>query len=399
MCVCASACVCVCVCVCARARMLVCVRFVLALTGLSRVPVTGQPEDVPSPTTVLPGQTIDFRCQPGWRIGGASSSTCLEDGSWTNSAPVCLPVTCGPPPEISHSFVALKDVYHAGDVVTYTCDLGYEMEGASSLLCSDEGSWTGVGAYPACIDVVCDAPPAIEHASVVGRAASGAGSTPAGGWVQYECQEGFSFDEGHDGRVSCLRGGAWGADLPLCIHIDCGPPPVPFFASVTSTGTTAGSLATVDCNRGYRLPGGGESLEVVCDVSGTWAGAEHALCEPVDCSQPPEVVNAAPFANISTTFGSQLSYQCLPGYELDGQAALRCSEDGVWVSAGQHLPACRPLDCGPPETNMQIAGSEFTFGSTVTLTCPEGWRAVGSESVTCDSNGEWSPAPGRCDSK
>ena len=364
---------------------------------ISRLRFTCQPENVPPPTAVLPGQTVDFTCLPGWKIGGASSSTCLEDGSWTNAAPVCLPVTCGAPPAISNSHVTLRDVYNAGDIVTYTCDLGYEVEGASSLLCGNDGSWTGI--YPRCIDVVCDSPPTVEHASVIGREAVGAGSTPAGGWVQYMCWEGFMFDEGHDGRVSCLRGGSWSSDIPRCIHIDCGPPPVPFHASVISSGTTAGSLATVECNRGYRLPDGGQRLEVVCDISGTWAGAENALCVPVNCFQPPPVANSAPFGNIATTYGSQLSYQCLPGYELIGDAAVQCSEGGVWVSTGQELPACSLVNCGPPETDLLVTGSDFTFGSTVTLTCPEGWRVVGSDRVTCTSDGDWSPEPGTCDSK
>ncbi|KAK7100185.1 sushi, von Willebrand factor type A, EGF and pentraxin domain-containing protein 1-like isoform X2 [Littorina saxatilis] len=355
----------------------------------------GKAENVPSPTVFLPGQTVDFRCLPGYRIGGSSFSTCLENGYWTNAAPVCVPVTCGTPPTISHALPPRASTYNAGDTMSYTCELGYEVEGGATLICDNDGSWAGI--YPQCIDVVCDAPPPIEHASLVGRGDRGAGSMPAGGWVQYQCDEGFTFEGDHDGRLSCQRGGAWSSDAPRCVHIDCGQPPVPYFASVTTTGTTAGSVAVVTCMRGYRLPGGDSRMEVVCDVSGTWAGTDTVHCEPLDCFQPPGIANMAAMEGINTTFGTRVSYECLPGYELAGDADIECSEAGLWVRNGLHTPECVPLDCRRPETNMQIEGSEFTFNSTVTLTCLEGTRAVGSETITCMSDGRWSPAPGRCD--
>ena len=221
---------------------------------------------------------------PGYRMGGSVFSTCHDDGDWTNSPPACIRVTCGPPPTIGQAQLMSTSTYYAGDTATYVCDAGFEIEGAASLLCDNDGSWAGT--YPTCVDVECDAPPVVENAFTVG----GEGTTSAGGSVLYVCTAGYALDGIHDGRVTCLRGGTWSTDLPRCSHVDCGPPPVPLFASVTMEGTTAGSTARVVCNPGYRLPEGGQVLEVVCDISGTWAGAEDAVCDPLDCQQPPEVV-------------------------------------------------------------------------------------------------------------
>ncbi|KAL8570681.1 hypothetical protein ACOMHN_039116 [Nucella lapillus] len=377
----------------------VCERVVCALPGVQHglVLLQGQGENELPPTQFLPGDTAEFRCVPGFVIGGSMSSRCLEDGQWSSPAPICLRVICGPPPAI---FLARASAaigpHYAGDSVTYHCDLGYEMEGEASLLCDSHGAWSGT--YPTCVDVVCDDPPRIENADIAGQDFSRSWSTPAGGWIQYECREGFKLEEGHDGRLACQRGGVWeNGELPQCVHIDCGPPPVPFNASVTSSGSTAGSLATVMCNRGHYLPGGDRQMEMVCDVSGTWAGAGNVHCGPVDCLLPPQIPNTAPLGSISTTYKGRVSYQCLPGYRLSGHGAVQCSEDGSWLSLGDQAPACDPVDCGPPQTNMEIVGSEFTFGSTLTLTCPEGTRAEGSDRVTCMSDGRWSPEPGRCE--
>ena len=112
-------------------------------------------------------------------------------------------------------------------------------------------------------------------------------------------------------------------------------------------------------------------------------------------------MNAEPVhGDIQTTYPGQVTYRCLPGYQTSREDTVRCSEEGVWISATGQLPTCDPIDCGPPVTNMQIvAGSEFTFGSTLTLTCPEGMRASGPSRVTCSSVGVWSPEPGTCESK
>ncbi|XP_076439986.1 sushi, von Willebrand factor type A, EGF and pentraxin domain-containing protein 1-like isoform X2 [Babylonia areolata] len=351
----------------------------------------GQSENEPPPVTFLPGQAIEFICVPGYLRGGASLSRCLEDGEWTNEAPICQRIICGPPPAVFHARLSTVGPYYAGDAVSYVCDLGYELDGEASVLCSINGSWEGT--YPTCVDVVCDNPPLVENARITGRDFSSSWSTPAGGWIQYECQDGFTLQEGQDGRLACLRGGAWSTDdLPRCIHVDCGPPPVPFKASVTSSGSTAGSVATVTCNEGHYLPDGARQMDMVCDVSGSWAGEENVHCAPVDCSQPPQVANTAPLGSVSTTYKSQVSYQCLPGYQMFGHEALRCSEDGSWVSVGDEMPRCEPVDCSqPPDVaNTAPVGSvSTTYGSRVSYRCLSGYHLSGHETLQCSEDGSW----------
>lgn len=355
----------------------------------------GQDENVPPPTALLPGQTVQFKCNPGYGLDGAPSSTCLQGGTMSIPAPMCQPIPCVDPPRVSQAHTRSSTPYYFGASVTYVCDSGYEAEeGITTMTCGENGAWRG--AIPVCVAVVCKVPPVIEHAGIVDTGA-GSWATPAGGWLQYACQDGFRFDGQHDGRVHCQRGGAWSPALPRCVHVDCGPPPVPFFASVTAHGTTAGSAASVKCNPGYDLPDGRRLVELVCDISGTWAGADDIICRPVDCLPPPAVANSAPATFANTTFNQRVTYRCLPGYQLTGSHELLCAETGQWVALGAGDPACSPVDCRSPPTpphTQRASVPSTTFGSRVTYRCLPGYRLLGNEAVTCSDTGVWVSAAG-----
>ncbi|KAK7501166.1 hypothetical protein BaRGS_00007651, partial [Batillaria attramentaria] len=350
-----------------------------------------------APALTSAGKFIQYECDEGFTLdaGHDGRVLCVRGGEWSADLPSCVPVECTAPPEIPEALYTESGPYQAGDIVTYVCNEGFDLEDAATLMCGTDGLW--MGQTPRCVRITCTNPPYIEHGRVVGTAPGA--HTPAGQWVQYECDEGFQLGDSHDGRLSCLRGGSWGTDVPVCIHVDCGPPPVPFHASVTTTGSSAGSIAFVTCNVGYRLPSGQREMQVVCDVSGTWAGSDDVRCLARDCGSPPTVRHSQPLSDVDTTYDNRVTYRCNHGYEISGEPTLRCSESGRWEveTVGSPLPTCAPVTCGPPETDMQIVGSDFTLGGVVTLACPDGWRLIGPEQITCTADRVWSPSPGHCE--
>ena len=57
--------------------------------------VNGNP---PSDSSTSFGSTVTYTCQPGYRREGGRSITCLTNGEWNASAPVCnreLPLAVG----------------------------------------------------------------------------------------------------------------------------------------------------------------------------------------------------------------------------------------------------------------------------------------------------------------
>ena len=62
------------------------------------------------------------------------------------------------------------------------------------------------------------------------------------------------------------------------------------------------------------------------------------------------------------------------------------------------LPAYSAVDCGDPgtPTNGQRSLSSTTYTSVVTYTCGVGYTLQGSNSRTCQSNGQWSGSVPQC---
>ena len=62
------------------------------------------------------------------------------------------------------------------------------------------------------------------------------------------------------------------------------------------------------------------------------------------------------------------------------------------------LPASSDIDCGDPgtPTNGERALSNTTYNSVVTYTCDVGYTLQGSDSRTCQSNGQWSGSVPQC---
>eukprot|EP00058_Branchiostoma_floridae_P001043 XP_002586531.1 hypothetical protein BRAFLDRAFT_106430 [Branchiostoma floridae] len=86
------------------------------------------------------GDVVKFTCDPGFILVGASSLTCLSDGTWNEKSPTCMAVQC---PFLSHpinGFVSGSNFY--GDMSNFTCDPGYNLIGASSLTCLSDGTWS-----------------------------------------------------------------------------------------------------------------------------------------------------------------------------------------------------------------------------------------------------------------
>ena len=62
------------------------------------------------------------------------------------------------------------------------------------------------------------------------------------------------------------------------------------------------------------------------------------------------------------------------------------------------VPAYSAFDCGDPgtPTNGQRSLSSTTYNSVVTYTCDLSYTLQGSNSRTCQSNGQWSGSVPQC---
>lgn len=96
----------------------------------------------------IPSQTCIITCQPGYIIANSGSNsvslTCLSDGMFDGETPRCVPITCPPltpPPGGYMSGSCSPGV--TGQVCTFSCPPGFYPNGASSIICTSNGGWSG----------------------------------------------------------------------------------------------------------------------------------------------------------------------------------------------------------------------------------------------------------------
>ncbi|CAH1255083.1 SELE [Branchiostoma lanceolatum] len=86
---------------------------------------------------------VTFTCNTGYVRNGAASTTCQADKTWSNPVPTCTPVQC---PALTApangAQTPPKGAISYPNVVTFTCYLGFDLNGASDTTCQANGTWS-----------------------------------------------------------------------------------------------------------------------------------------------------------------------------------------------------------------------------------------------------------------
>eukprot|EP00117_Sycon_ciliatum_P048173 scpid2370/ scgid5761/ Sushi, von Willebrand factor type A, EGF and pentraxin domain-containing protein 1; CCP module-containing protein 22; Polydom; Selectin-like osteoblast-derived protein; Serologically defined breast cancer antigen NY-BR-38 len=336
------------------------------------------------------GSHANYQCQRGYILNGNDERICLASGDWSGSVPSCTAISCGPPGTVQN----LKEIkgvggytYPDGRVTFGACEDGFTLRGERVLTCLASGRWSGP--LPTCEPIDCGdvaAPINGDRYRV---------TTHLGSQVSYSCHTGYTL-LGSQARM-CEASGQWSGQTPQCVVVDCGDPGVPMNGRVASFNTPAGRSpysyqATVSftCNDGYQLRGAGTRR---CTACGEW-DESMPLCVPMECPTLSAVNNGdMDMANL-TTF-SQVSFQCDPGFSLEGERSVRCGTDSLWTT---QPPLCEPTECAElkaPENGVVIAPTAF-FGDVAEISCNPGYKLQGSQTRTCEADSMWSGEPATC---
>lgn len=87
-----------------------------------------------------PGYVLTFVCQFGYQLESTGQVQCDHEGFWMGRTPKCLPIRCGPAPQVSNAVVKLSASLSAsssssndqlnddrvGSTASYLCETGYE---------------------------------------------------------------------------------------------------------------------------------------------------------------------------------------------------------------------------------------------------------------------------------
>ncbi|XP_049652094.1 sushi domain-containing protein 1 isoform X7 [Accipiter gentilis] len=133
-----------------------------------------------------------------------------------------------------------------------------------------------------------------------------------------------------EGKSVCICNyGFVGNGRTHCQGVDCGVPPSVLNAHPASvSGTTYGSEVTYNCVHGYFIASGNQTA--VCNARGQWDGTD-LVCKEIDCGKPLLIPHTEMIWDNSTTLWSRVYYQCKEGYYFNGDRNFsECTMDRSW---------------------------------------------------------------------
>uniref|UniRef100_A0A8C8DH07 CUB and Sushi multiple domains 1 n=1 Tax=Oryzias sinensis TaxID=183150 RepID=A0A8C8DH07_9TELE len=331
---------------------------------------------------------LRFSCEAGYSLIGSAERTCLHNGTWSGTQPVCQAVSCGNPGTPAHGRIVLNDGITFGNSVAYACLEGFKTSGLTTRHCTTNGTWTGQP--PDCTVISCGDPGPIANGIYLGN------DFTFNHTVVYRCNPGHLMEPSGPGSdvIRCSKEGTWNQTKPSCKVIQCGPPPQVLYGKVEGSDLSWGSSVSYNCFHGYQL-----SIPAVltCEGNGTWTG-EVPQCLPVFCGDPGSPGGGYREGNIFS-YRSEVRFYCHAPHVLVGSASRLCQADGIW--SGEQ-PACIDpafnscRDPGTPAYGIPVVAQGFQVGSKISFKCRKNYHILGSTTRTCLENLTWSGTQPEC---
>uniref|UniRef100_A0A6Q2WW08 Seizure related 6 homolog a n=1 Tax=Esox lucius TaxID=8010 RepID=A0A6Q2WW08_ESOLU len=121
------------------------------------------------------------------------------------------------------------------------------------------------------------------------------------------------------------------------------------------------------------------------------------------CSELPEITNGwKSTSHPDLIHGTVVTYQCYPGYEVQGSEILMCQWDLTWsgdvpsCEKGEYEPCRNP---GAPSTSVQSSEKAYyQAGETLSFSCRTGYELQGEPTIRCVPGhpSQWSGLPPDC---
>ncbi|XP_064789078.1 E-selectin-like [Oncorhynchus masou masou] len=151
------------------------------------------------------------------------------------------------------------------------------------------------------------------------------------------------------------------------------------------------STCQYSCEEGYQLSSSGP---VRCTASESWS-EQPPTCELVLCSElyePGKGSMACSHPLGSFSYLSTCTFTCEEGYErlASSSATLQCGASGQWNDSQSQCIAVSCPTLQQPQDGAISCGEDFTYGSSCNFNCSEGYLLKGAITLTCTSAAEWS---------
>ncbi|NWX07204.1 LYAM3 protein, partial [Caloenas nicobarica] len=291
-----------------------------------------------------------------------------------------------------------------GSMCVFSCETGFVLTGLESRECTAMATWTGDA--PRCKAIVCPVLNAPDWGQL--NCSHLHGDFAFSSTCAFSCQTGFALVGPES--LKCTAMGTWTGDAPRCKAITCPELSAPEWGQLNCShlhGDFAfGSTCAFSCQTGFALMGP-ESRE--CTATGSWTGdaprcegRAAARAQAIKCSAlaSPKMGQAAcSHLHGDFAFSSTCAFSCQTGFVLMGPEKRECTAMGTWTG---DTPQCKAISCPvlEPPSSGQLSCSHvhgnFTYNSTCTFSCEEGFVRMGAEVLRCAATGNWTRHPPVC---
>ncbi|XP_078664132.1 P-selectin-like [Branchiostoma floridae x Branchiostoma belcheri] len=258
-----------------------------------------------------------FTCDSGYDLVGNTAITCQADTTWSGPAPTCTRKEC--PLLTAPVDGAMSGSNFYQDVLTFTCDPGYDLVGNPTIACQADATWSGT--VPTCTRKECPLLSAPTNGAVTG-------SNFYQDVATFTCDTGYNL--AGDPSLTCQADATWSAAAPTCTLNQCPLLTAPANGAVTGTNFYQ-DVATFTCDSGYNLVG---NPTITCQADTTWSGAVPT-CTRKECPLLAAPTNGA--VTGSNFYQDVATFTCDSGYDLVGSSSLTCQADATWSGTA---PTC-----------------------------------------------------------
>ncbi|XP_063796360.1 E-selectin-like isoform X2 [Pseudophryne corroboree] len=332
--------------------------------------------------------TCNFSCDEGYAMVGSPSTLCSTSGHWTEKSPICKAIKCKRPEEPLNgtmSCASSGDMLVHRSICNFNCAEGFRLIGSSSILCAAPGQWTGE--IPKCEAVQCASLVTPENGVMECQDGSRYNATCA-----FSCGEGFEMVGSC--KLQCLLSGEWTSSVPICQAIQCAAVIAPENGQMEcQDASNYNSQCSFSCLEGFRLIG---SSVVTCLSSGKW-NAAVPKCEAVQCASLVTPENGVMDCQDGSRYNAMCTFSCGEGFEMVGSSKLQCLLSGEWTSSVPKCQAIQCAAVIAPENGQMECQDASNYNSQCSFSCSEGYRLIGSSVVTCLSSGKWNVAVPKCE--
>ncbi|KAF7223841.1 beta-2-glycoprotein 1 [Nothobranchius furzeri] len=215
---------------------------------------------------ISPGVEVALSCKQGYTpVLGPRKIVCTVSGQWTKTKFQCIPKLCPYPDPVTNGEMYYEDTTYQS-MINYTCNEGYILTGSSFSVCQANGTWSS--SAPLCTPVTCGLAPIPQFGLVIYSRRVRGGTVDYGMVATYSCLPPYAvFGKA---TAECTASGYW-TETPECEMVMCPPPENIERGYVSNNNKLEYDFkekVRYGCRGDYVLEG---SLEVVCQRDGKWS--------------------------------------------------------------------------------------------------------------------------------